>query len=138
MSLGTRHSLHLLQTDVHVPHYASYMSDANFFRAKEFLPERWLGTDPQFEGDRRDTLQPFSMGARNCLGKRLVFRLVKHDCRLTANSLAYLEMRLTLAKLVYRFDIELCPASERWNDQHTYFIWHKPSLMVRLRDRLAV
>ncbi|OJJ94721.1 hypothetical protein ASPACDRAFT_37352 [Aspergillus aculeatus ATCC 16872] len=109
-------------TDVHVPHYASYMSDTNFFRAKEFLPERWLGTDPQFDGDRRDTLQPFSMGARNCLGK----------------SLAYLEMRLTLAKLVYHFDMELCPTSERWNDQRTYFIWHKPSLMVRLRDRLAV
>ncbi|PYH81783.1 hypothetical protein BO82DRAFT_402009 [Aspergillus uvarum CBS 121591] len=98
------------QTDIHVPHYASYMSDTNdtnFFRAKEFLPERWLGTDPQFEGDKKDTLQPFSMGARNCLGKRLV----------------------------YHFDMELCPASRGWKDQYTYFLWHKPSLMVRLSDR---
>ncbi|KAJ5901463.1 sterigmatocystin biosynthesis P450 monooxygenase stcL, partial [Penicillium taxi] len=105
-------------TNVHVPHYASYMSDSNFLRAKEFLPERWLQSDPQFEADQRDTLQPFSMGARNCLGKNL----------------AYLEMRLTLAKLVFNFDLELCPQSAKWNDQHSYFIWHKPALMVRLND----
>ncbi|PYI32696.1 cytochrome P450 [Aspergillus indologenus CBS 114.80] len=96
------------RTDVHVPHYDSYMSGASFFRATDFLPERWLGTDPQFEGDKKDTLQPFSVGARNCPGK----------------SLAYLEMRLTLAKLVYHFDMELCPVSEGWNDQYTYFLWH--------------
>ncbi|PYI13900.1 cytochrome P450 [Aspergillus japonicus CBS 114.51] len=44
------------RTDVHVPHYGSYMSDASFFRATDFLPERWLGTDPQFEGYKTDTL----------------------------------------------------------------------------------
>ncbi|KAJ5683044.1 sterigmatocystin biosynthesis P450 monooxygenase stcL [Penicillium macrosclerotiorum] len=108
-------------TNVHVPHYASYMSESNFFRAKEFLPERWLQSDPQFEADQRDTLQPFSLGARNCLGK----------------SLAYLEMRLTIVKLVFNFDLELCPESKKWSDQHSYFIWHKPALMVRLIDRFA-
>ena len=52
-------------------------------------------------------------------------------------SLAYLEMRLILANLLFHFDIEICPESANWIDQNVYIIWEKPSLMVRLTDRAA-
>ncbi|KAJ8126041.1 hypothetical protein O1611_g7597 [Lasiodiplodia mahajangana] len=53
-----------------------------------FVPERWLG-DPAYKDDSRSAHQPFSVGTRNCLGMNL----------------AWHEMRLMLAKLVYEFDI---------------------------------
>lgn len=34
-----------------------------------FCPERWMH-DPQFKDDRLDAVQPFSVGPRNCLGKK--------------------------------------------------------------------
>jgi cytochrome P450 len=36
---------------------------------EEFVPERWLG-DPRYENDRREAAQPFSVGPRNCIGKK--------------------------------------------------------------------
>ena len=59
-----------MQTTLSVPHYASYLTESNFVRATEFLPERWLGADAQFEADKKDTLQPFMLEPRNCLGKK--------------------------------------------------------------------
>lgn len=55
---------------VAVSHYATYMSESNFTRPTEFLPERWLKEDPQFDSDNKDALQPFVVGPRNCLGKK--------------------------------------------------------------------
>lgn len=52
-------------------------------------------------------------------------------------SLAYLEMRLILSKLLYNFDIHICKESENWIDQDVYTIWNKPALMVELEDRMA-
>jgi cytochrome P450 len=34
----------------------------------EFIPERWTG-DPRFASDNKEAFQPFSVGARNCIGK---------------------------------------------------------------------
>jgi len=34
-----------------------------------FIPERWLG-DEKFKNDRKDGMQPFSFGPRNCIGKK--------------------------------------------------------------------
>lgn len=50
-------------------------------------------------------------------------------------SLAYAEMRLVLCKLLYHFDLALCPESTHWTDQEVYFLWDKPALMVTLQDR---
>lgn len=58
------------QTVVACHHYASYHSVTNFALPDEFIPERWHGNDPRFEHDRKDVLQPFSLGPRNCLGKK--------------------------------------------------------------------
>lgn len=71
-----------------------------------------------FHGDRRGASQPFSLGSRNCLGK----------------SLAYNEMRVILARLLWNFDLRLCPESEGWHRQYTYTLWEKPPLMCQLRD----
>lgn len=44
------------------------------------------------------------------------------------------EMRLILTKVLYNFDLELCPESEGWADQKVYLLWEKHPLMVKLRD----
>lgn len=57
------------QTTVSVFHYAMYRSPRNFTRPDEFIPERWLD-DPRFSTDNKASLQPFSIGPRNCLGRK--------------------------------------------------------------------
>lgn len=43
-----------------------------FFKdAEVFVPERWLG-DPKYADDKRVAVQPFSVGPRNCIGKKCV------------------------------------------------------------------
>ncbi|KAI1433356.1 cytochrome P450 [Xylaria sp. CBS 124048] len=82
-----------------------------------FAPERWMG-DPHFKNDRSDAMQPFGVGPRNCLGRNL----------------AYAEMRLILAKLLFNFDISIDDDSRDWlAKQEAYEIWHKPALHVHLK-----
>jgi hypothetical protein len=45
-------------------------SSFNFTLPDSFIPERWLNIDPRFASDKKDVLQPFSLGPRNCLGKK--------------------------------------------------------------------
>lgn len=48
-------------------------------------------------------------------------------------SLAYAEMRLILAKLLWHFDVALVEPEKDWmKDQRVYALWEKPSLRVRL------
>lgn len=54
---------------VAVHHFALYRDEKLWKDALGYRPERWLG-DPEFAGDRRDALQPFSVGPRNCLGRK--------------------------------------------------------------------
>lgn len=56
-------------TVVGIPQRAMYMSERNFKRPTEFLPQRWLG-DSEFDSDQKQCLQPFSVGSRDCLGKK--------------------------------------------------------------------
>lgn len=55
-------------TGVQVSQHANNRSERNFAQPDSFKPERWLG-DERFASDKRDAFQPFSVGARNCLGK---------------------------------------------------------------------
>jgi cytochrome P450 len=60
-------------TSVALHHFASYRSSTNFVEADSFIPERWAtdGTrDPKFEADNHDAFHPFSVGSRNCLGRK--------------------------------------------------------------------
>ena len=67
----TDHSLLLRQTAVSVWHWASYHSEANFLEPFSYRPERFL-QDPKFANDKFDMLQPFSVGPRNCVGRKYV------------------------------------------------------------------
>ncbi|KAI2643132.1 putative cytochrome P450 monooxygenase [Xylaria nigripes] len=82
-----------------------------------FAPERWLG-DPKYRGDQLNAMQPFSVGPRNCIGR----------------SLAYAEMRLILAKVIYNFDISIDDSSRYWlRDQKVFELWDKPPLNIHLK-----
>lgn len=47
------------------------MSPKVFKDPLSFIPERWTG-DERFANDERSALQPFSVGPRDCLGKKYV------------------------------------------------------------------
>lgn len=77
------------------------------------MPERWLAiAGSEFAEDDKAAFQPFSLGTRNCIGKNL----------------AYAEMRLILAKLLYHFDLTLGDDMDGdWFDQKSWAIrWKKP------------
>lgn len=57
------------QTQVKLNQYAAYHSRLNFNSPETFAPSRWLGNE-HFKDDERDVLQLFSVGARNCIGKK--------------------------------------------------------------------
>jgi cytochrome P450 len=61
-------------------------------------------------------MQPFSAGPRNCLGKNL----------------AYAEMKLILARLVFEFDFELLDSKDDWADQRVFTLWEKRPLMLKI------
>jgi cytochrome P450 len=56
-------------TVVAVWHRAVYHLSDHFREPFSFRPERWM-RDPLFQNDRLDVVQPFSVGPRNCLGKK--------------------------------------------------------------------
>jgi cytochrome P450 len=51
--------------------WAAHRSSQNFHRPAEFVPERWLDDClAEFRNDDRAVFNPFSIGPRDCLGKR--------------------------------------------------------------------
>ncbi|KAJ0308585.1 hypothetical protein Brms1b_009463 [Colletotrichum noveboracense] len=98
---------------VHI--YVANRSTANWTRPDEFIPERWLGKDPEFAGDKRDASQPFLLGPRMCVGRNL----------------AYAEIRVIIARLVCQFDIENV-TKEDWMDQKVFMAWEKMPLWIKL------
>jgi len=104
-------------TVVGVNHWATYHSAKNFNHPDEFHPERWLENPPfEFANDSKDAMRPFSFGPRNCIGKNL----------------AYVEMRIVLAKMLWHFDLRLKDESRDWPNQKVYLMWAKNPLMVML------
>lgn len=65
--------LTLPQTGLDILPWAMNYSTRNFTKPNEFLPDRWLDEDSsgqQFDKRRHGAFQPFSVGARNCIGKK--------------------------------------------------------------------
>jgi cytochrome P450 len=96
--------------------YAIMHSSLNFKDPEDFIPERWTGEVAAFANDKREAAQAFSFGPRNCIGRNL----------------AYVELKLVMARLLFHFDLENQTAPN-WRDQRTYMIWVKKPLMVKLR-----
>jgi cytochrome P450 len=95
---------------------AACVHEDNFMDGDKFIPERWTGEDSRFDGDNKQGSQPFSYGPRNCAGRNL----------------AYLELKLIIASLVWHFDLENCHEGD-WMDQKIYMVWQKGPLMVKLK-----
>lgn len=52
------------------------------------------------------------------------------------SSLAFIELRLILARIVFNFDMELAPECRGWTDeQEVYAFWNKPALNVYYTPR---
>ena len=57
--------------------------------------------------------------------------------KLMKRSLAYLEMRIVMARLLWNFDLSsLDLLSEDWANQNVYLLWEKPELWVQLLPRM--
>ena len=63
--------------------YVTSHSSRNFVSPDEFAPERWLDGDdsePRFEADKRSASIPFSLGHRDCIGKKYVLSNYARRC----------------------------------------------------------
>ncbi|RMJ28739.1 Cytochrome P450 [Aspergillus sp. HF37] len=109
-------------TSVAVQKFVAGRSPENFHRPDEFLPQRWQGKGG-FANDRQGASQPFSIGLRNCIGREL----------------AYTEVRLILARLLWHFNLRLGPGhkegTEWLAEQRTWILWDKKPLWVVLEPR---
>ncbi|KAI1433358.1 cytochrome P450 [Xylaria sp. CBS 124048] len=105
-------------TIVSVCQYAVNRDKNLWTEPEKFAPERWLH-DPKYKDDQLDSMQAFSVGPRACIGRNL----------------AYAEMRLILAKVIYNFDFELAADSRNWSrDQKAFDLsWVSPPLHVNLK-----
>ncbi|KAK6580426.1 hypothetical protein PZA11_007448 [Diplocarpon coronariae] len=111
-------------TRVSVHSWSVVRDPLNFWNPSAFIPERWIKSEAEGQGgDRLETSLPFSYGPRGCLGKNL----------------AYLEMRMVLAKLFWQYDLAWFNSDEiDWErDSKGYTLWEKPDLRVLLRDHHA-
>jgi len=106
-------------TLVQATFYSLHRSPSNFKNPNTFAPERFLPEGAEeYASDRKDALNPFSFGPKNCVGKNL----------------AYHEMRLVLASVLLHFDLELSPEKGNWmDDQQSFILWAKTPLMVKLK-----
>ncbi|KAL5348054.1 Zeaxanthin epoxidase, chloroplastic [Pseudogymnoascus australis] len=116
-------------TTVAVSPWASTRSKLNFHDPDDFRPERWLGDDEEYANDRLGASLPFGTGPRVCIGRNL----------------AYMEMRLVAAHLLWSFDMAIDRGRyERENSawgfegrMKTQKVFHsmtKPELWVGLKE----
>ncbi|KAL4942502.1 hypothetical protein BDV06DRAFT_235403 [Aspergillus oleicola] len=110
-------------TTVSYSQWAANLSPSNFTNPSSFNLERWLYPDQAaFANDRRNAVQPFLQGSRDCIGQNL----------------ACMEIFLILGHLLHHFDLTLPSAQdghgvlENWEDQETYAVWVKSPLPVKL------
>lgn len=103
-------------------HYATTHDPKNFALPYEFHPERFLPEthplyDNRFRNDNKKAFVPFSAGPRGCPG----------------TNAAYMQLRLTLAKMIWSFDMELTNGDTVvWErDVRLYALWARPDVWVR-------
>ncbi|KAI0016900.1 cytochrome P450 [Xylariomycetidae sp. FL0641] len=104
----------LVSVPAHVVHY----DPRNFYRPREFLPERWESVSTPEDMP----FIPFSRGAYSCAGKQF----------------ALMELRIALAKIVLEFDFDFHEGqSEEAFDTgyHDLFTVHLPDLLLDFKKR---
>ena len=86
--------------EIGVPQYALHHNQAYFFDPFTYRPSRWLAgsapdVTPQTVARAQSAFAPFSIGPRACVGK----------------GMAYLELSIVLARVVWLYDMRLAPGS---------------------------
>ncbi|KAK9425476.1 putative Isotrichodermin C-15 hydroxylase [Seiridium unicorne] len=110
-------------TYITIYQWPTHHSPRNFADPEKFAPERWLPVkhplyDPKYSMDNKAACKPFSYGPRDCIGKNL----------------AYSEMRLVIARMLWNFDLELLPGQDDWvSRQKVFIVYNKGPLMIRLK-----
>lgn len=100
-------------TSVAVSSWAAAHNPANFTDCDSFIPERWI--DKSYDSDLKKAAQPFSLGPRGCIGKHL----------------SYMEMRLILGRLLWKFDIISTDNAWQWDpdgemkNMRAFMTWEK-------------
>ncbi|KAF4491719.1 Cytochrome P450 monooxygenase aclL [Colletotrichum fructicola Nara gc5] len=95
--------------------FAASMSPQHFHEPWAFKPERWMNSNKE---DILEASQPFSLGTRNCLGK----------------SLGWMELRTVLAKMHFKYDLELLDPSMDWHaSSQMHTLWQKPTMKVTVQ-----
>lgn len=84
-------------TSVAVSSWAASHNPKNFRDCDSFIPERWIGKE--YDSDYKKAAQPFSLGPRGCIGRHL----------------SYMEMRLILGRLLWKFDIVSTDKAWQWD-----------------------
>lgn len=114
-SLHCKDCAYTVQTFVSVNQYPTFRSALNFTQADSFVPERFLSNSP-FPSDRLKAFEPFLLGRHKCIGKKL----------------AWAVMRLTLARLLFGFDLRMVDEPRDFGEQNTYIFWEKRPLHLQL------
>ncbi|TLD29184.1 hypothetical protein PspLS_04028 [Pyricularia sp. CBS 133598] len=110
-------------TVVSIYQWATHHNPNNFANPDTFAPERWLPRshplyDSRYANDNKTAFRPFAVGPRDCIGKNL----------------AYSEMRLVTARLLWNFDIALVEGQDDWiKRQRVFQLIEKDDLMVKLK-----
>ncbi|KAI9597087.1 cytochrome P450 [Syncephalis fuscata] len=100
--------------------YFIHRSEKYWDKAEEFIPERWL-TTPENVQAMKQNFMPFSIGVRACVGR----------------SLAWVELRVSLAVIVRRFNLTFVPGANM-SPWHRFIIRPKDSMMnVTVQKRTA-
>jgi len=115
------------KTRVSITFNAMHREPTSFHAATEFHPERWLSkstenSESPFYHDKRHAWQPFTLGPHVCIGQNL----------------AWAEMRLTLAKVLWSFDLE-APADKSkhvlWESLRVFLLIEKKPIAVVVKPR---
>ncbi|KAI0169599.1 cytochrome P450 [Hypoxylon sp. FL1284] len=105
---------------VSVSHWVLSHNPQVWDRPHEFRPERWLDDDPSLEKSSEAAHFPFSTGPRSCLGM----------------AQAYLEMRITLAKLIHACDMRVTKDPGDWiGAAQMHMTWKRAPWMVHFERR---
>lgn len=94
--------------------YSIQRSSAYWQEPNKFKPERWFGTESK---DNRDAYRPFLMGPRTCLGRDMALQTI----------------RLTLAKMAFRYDFEKVDHDFNWETHaSSSIIWTNFKVLTKL------